>query len=366
MGPGTQDSEANRRAPSSARSGVRKLARAVALVACTSLGAAEADGQGIPIGIIDFYGLGSVSAERARAALTFKEGDTVSFASDEPPAFVAASEARLATLPEVRRARVNLVCCDDGRVIAYVGIEGRTSEKLSFRSAPEGSARLPAEIVRAGEEFSKALMPAVQQGDATEDRSQGHALNRDPAMRAVQDRFIVYANRDLPALRDVLHTSSDAGHRALAVQVLAYAADKAAVVDDLVYGIGDPDGTVRNNAMRALVVLGEMAPGAQRKPPAIPAEPFTKLLNSPVWEDRNKASLALEGLTRHRDPDLLAALRRQAISPLVEIARWKNQGHAMPGYLILARIARYPDDAAHDLWKRGERETVIRKAEAQK
>lgn len=62
-------------------------------------------------------------------------------------------------------------------------------------------------------------------------------------------------------------------HRALAAQVLGYARDKAAVVDDLVYGIGDPGQNVRNNAMRALLVISKMTPSGRQAVPPVPAEP---------------------------------------------------------------------------------------------
>jgi hypothetical protein len=81
-----------------------------------------------------------------------------------------------------------------------------------------------------------------------------------------------------------------------------------------------------------------------------------------VWSDRNKASGALEALTRRPDPALLKSLREQAISPLMEMARWKSEGHALPAFRILARIANYSDETALNLWKQGERETVINAA----
>ena len=337
----------------------RIFAWVVAPVVCSVLAATDASSQAFPIGIIDFYGVHRVSVEQARSALTFAEGDTVSFAGDAPPAFIAESETRLATVPGVEKALVNIVCCDNGRAIIYVGIQERGADVMKFRPAPAGKDRLPADIVKDGDEFSKVFVEAVERGDFVEDRSQGHALNHDPATRAVQDRFVIYAKRDLPALRKVLRNSSDAAQRALAAQVLGYAPDKPAVVDDLVYGMSDPAEAVRNNSMRALLVIAEMT---ERKAPPIPATPFIALLNSPVWTDRNKAAGALDSLTRPRDPNLLATLQRDAMEPLVEIARWKSEGHAKPAFLVLARIAHYSDDAAHDLWTRGERETVIQAA----
>jgi hypothetical protein len=153
----------------------------------------------------------------------------------------------------------------------------------------------------------------------------------------------------------------------LAAQVLGYAADKAAVVDDLVYGMSDPSEDVRNNAMRALLVIAEMAPGTGRPVPRIPPQPFIALLNSPVWSDRNKASGALMALTSNRDPQLLEALRQpEAITALAEMARWKSEGHAKAAFFILGRIAAYADDVTLKLWGRGEREVVINAAVARK
>ncbi|MEP6591576.1 MAG: hypothetical protein ABJC19_10375 [Gemmatimonadota bacterium] len=325
---------------------------------CTLVAPAEATDQTLRIGIIDFYGLNGAPADRARAALTFTEGDIISLKGGGRPASFSASEARLATLPRIARARINLVCCDDGRGIIYVGIQQQGSVTMPFRGAPVGDAELAADIVRAGDEFSKALMLAVQRGEAAEDRTQGHSLALDPAMRAIQDRFIVYANRDLLTLRDVLRNSRSAAQRALAAQVLGYATDKSAVAADLSYGMSDPSEAVRNNAMRALMVMAEMTPSAERAAPHISPQPFIALLHSPVWSDRNKAAGALEVLTRPRDRGVLDALT-QAIDPLVEMARWRSEGHALSAFLVLARIANYSDEAAFDLWKRGEREVVI-------
>jgi hypothetical protein len=328
-------------------------------VAMSTLLATRVAGQAIPIGIIDFYGLGRLSTGDARAALTFREGDIISLEGDERPALMAASEARLATLPGVRQARISLVCCDNGRALVYVGIEESGAATTSFRAAPQGNAHLADDIVQARDEFAKAFTRAIERGDAAEDRSQGHALSHDSATRAIQERFIRYANRDLPELRRVIRTSSRPAERALAAQLLGYTDDKSAVVDDLSYGMSDPAEGVRNNAMRALMVIAEMKPREGRLVPRIPPEPFIAFLSSPVWSDRNKAALALAALTRNRDPMFLEALRGEAISSLVEMARWKSEGHAQPAFIILARIAEYSDESALALWQRGEREVVI-------
>jgi hypothetical protein len=131
----------------------------------------EVAGQDFQIGIIDLYGLSRVPAGHVRGALTFKEGDTISLGGDERPAFLAVSENRVALLPGVVRARTSIVCCDQGRAIVYVGVEESGATTMQFRAAPPGAARLAPDIVQSGEEFSKALMLAVQQGNAEEDHS---------------------------------------------------------------------------------------------------------------------------------------------------------------------------------------------------
>ena len=218
-------------------------------------------------------------------------------------------------------------------------------------------------ILKDGENVDTAAMAAVERGDAEEDDSKGHALFHDPAARAIQERFVGYAARDLPQLRRVLRESSDAGQRALAAQVMAYVTNKDRVVGDLAQAMSDPDEDVRNNAMRALAVFANAAPAARPKTP-IPYEGFVALLNSPVWTDRNKASLALLRLSERREPRLLQQLRREALVPLVEMARWKSPGHAMPALMILGRIAGLSDEVAATASASplAEREAVIKAA----
>jgi hypothetical protein len=312
----------------------------------------------LPIGIIDFYGLRSVPAEKARAALPFKVGDRLSLEGDRPPVMTEA-EKRLAALPGVAHARTAIVCCDGGRLLVYVGVEETGTPALPFRAPPKGSARLPADVVKAGDDYEKALTVALRAGDSAEDDSKGHALSPNPGLRAIQERFLALAARDPEGLRMVLRESSESDHRALAAQVLGYVADKAAVVPDLAYAMSDPADDVRNNAMRALMVFASMTMTTTTTPLRIPGEPFVALLDSPAWTDRNKAAGALAELSKDRPAELMTALRRRALPSLAEMARWKSGGHAWSAYFLLARIAEYSEAAAQAAWDAGRREEVI-------
>lgn len=305
-----------------------------------------------PVGIIDFYGLRRVTPQQARAALGVTEGDST-------PRSVAAAVRRLEALPGVARAAVDRVCCEQGKVILYVGVAERGAPTIRFRPAPRGAARLPDEVVRAGAAYDSAFMAAVLRGDAGEDDSQGHALMHDSAARAAQEQFIPLAERHLPRLREVLRGSADAGQRALAAELIAYHPDKRAVVPELVAAMRDPSAGVRNNATRALAVIAVLA---QRRPElgiGVPTAPFVDMLNSLVWTDRNKSSIALGRLTVTRDPALLATLRARALPALVDIARWKAPGHASSGIVILGRIAGWSEERIGQAMQNGEREAVI-------
>jgi len=314
--------------------------------------------EAMTIGIIDFYGRRHTGAAEARAALAFKEGDAFD-PGGPPPATFRTTAERLKQLPDVLHVSMTPICCDAGRLIIYVGLEERDAPVLHLRPAPKGNERLPVDVLSAGVRFGTAFTEAVKRGDNGEDRSQGHSLMHDPATRAVQEEFPGFARRDLAMLWRVLKNSSEADHRAVAAQVLGYANDKQAVVGDLVRAMSDADEGVRNNAMRALLVFADTVPAPGRAVPRVPAEPFIEFLHSAEWTDRNKASGALEALTRGRDPGMLATLRKTALVPLSEMAEWKSSGHALPAYLILARIAGKTDADAMQAWNRGDRRAVI-------
>lgn len=126
--------------------------------------------------------------------------------------------------------------------------------------------------------------------------------------------------------------------------------------------MSDSSADVRNNAMRTLGVFARMSPRAGHSSVRIPGKPFVALLHSLDWTDRNKASAALMGIAARRDPALLESLRREAQTPLVEMARWKSLGHAWAALAILGRIGAQSDEAIEAALNRGDREAIIHAA----
>jgi hypothetical protein len=331
------------------RSGIFAVIVTAALATLSSPGAAQ-----LPrVGIIDLFGLHKTNPQQVRDALGISVGDSLtSIALLQVP-------AKLAALPGVASASVDPVCCEDGKTMLYVGVAEDSVPGLELHAPPNGASRLTEDVMAAGTAFAEAQMRAVRRGFVKEDVSQGHSLMADSVARMIQLQFVTLAAKHLDTLRKVLRTSSDADHRAFAAEVLAYHANKQAIVGDLVYAMRDPDRDVRNNATRALWVIAMYAQQHPELKITVPYEPFIDLLNSLAWTDRNKASLALMQLTESRNPALLSALKTRAFDSIVDIARWTNPGHSMAGIVMLGRIAGIPDPEIYATFERGERDKII-------
>lgn len=304
------------------------------------------------IAVIDVYGLRKLSPERVRQVLGVREGETL------PPS-KAAVEERLESLPEVVQARLEAVCCHDGGAILYVGIEEKGAPHFTFRYPPRANLSLPSSLTETYRNFIRALEDAARKGPVREDLSQGYALAEDPAVRAHQERFREFARTQLALLREVLRKSMHDDQRAIAAYVIGYEPRARGVVEDLQYAMQDASEGVRANAMRALAAIAVLA---RRDPElGLRVEPtwFVELLNSIVWSDRYRAASALVNLTEDRPPRVLEHIRERALASLVEMAQWKVLDHALPAFLLLGRIAGWPEERIYRTWEAGEREALI-------
>jgi hypothetical protein len=282
-----------------------------------------------PIGAIEFYGYAGLDLSAKRAKVPVHEGDTLS------------EEQVEGAIAEVKRAvaasSVQVVCCGDGHgLLIYIGLDGQSSRDVPYRAAPAGNARLSPRALELESRFGESFNQAIGKGVSGEDQSRGYALSEDAAVRALQMAMRDYAVTHWNEIRRVSESSSDGQQRATAAHFVGYARQSRAQIAVLVNASRDPAEDVRNNATRALWVLAASSPRAAAR---IPADGFIEMLYSRSWTDRNKASLLLEVLTRSRRPELLTGIRAKAFVPLLEMARWRNQGHASAARLILGRCA---------------------------
>jgi hypothetical protein len=322
--------------------------------------AALCHGQAPPrIGLIDIYGLRKVPEAKIRQALGAREGDPL------PPS-KGDVEERLNALDGVVESHLEAVCCDEGRMILYVGIEERGVVHFELRESPEGEVTLPEEVAVAYRSLSEALQNAARRGVAGEDLTRGHSLVSDPETRAVQETLPALADQHFSALRNVLRESYDETQRAAAADILAYSTRKAEIVNELQWALRDPDAGVRGNAahgLAALAVYQRLRPESGVK---VSSTWFIEMLNSLSWADRNKAVWALQILTDQSDAAVLEQIRIRALPSLVEMARWKAPAHAIPAFMLLGRVAGFTSQQLEDAWSRGDRESVIAAATRRK
>ena len=303
-----------------------------------------------PIELVDLYGVRTLDEHAVRAALPFREGDTIKGTEDKDTL-----ERELAAALGVTAVSFALVCCTENRgSILYVGVAEVPGTGVAYRPAPTGDVELPAGVLAVDEAFSAAFMTAITAGDAREDHSQGYSLVHDPAVRAQQEKFLGFARADPELFARVLRESANARHRAIAAIVVGYAADRAWAARELEAAAFDIDGGVRNNAVRALALIG--AYGLEHPEAGIEIDyaRFVELLNSLEQTDRNKGLMLLRLNGAAPSPRVLAALEERALPSLIEMCRWRNHGHAEPACFLLAHVVGLPALAEQALGAREE------------
>lgn len=312
-----------------------------------------------PLGAIDFFGYKGLNLAAVRAALPFHEGDSF------PPPKIKSDELKRQVAQAIKQVigrdptDVAFVCCDAKQHWgAFIGLPGESYQALAFNPLPTGNVRLPKDAVKRRDELDDALERAIMNGHSTEDHSEGYALTNDPKARKAQLAIRDYALQHEDLLFQVLASSSDAQHRAVAARILGYGRQFDQQTDALVRASLDADDGVRNDAVRALWVLADGKPAVAR---TIPSEPFIRLLRSGAWSDHNKASLVLMALTTTRDPQVLGQLRADALDPLLEMGRWRSIGHAEAALTILGRIAGIEEATLEQLIVAGQTATILGK-----
>jgi hypothetical protein len=291
------------------------------------------------IGEIDFFGAGSTDLPHLRSSLPMQEGDTYSEAQMETafPSLKTKLTEALGHPP----TDVDLVCCDaQQHWMIYVGLGADGTLPMRYDPPPVGRDRLPESIVALYRHEMDVLMEAVQRGQAGEDDSHGYTLSNDPPLRAIQLKMRAFAIEHGALIRRVAARASSKEQRVVAAQLLGYCLRTPEQMTALDNATRDANSDVRNNATRALFVLAGSSPEVAS---TIPPGGFIAMLNSGSWSDRNKGSLLLLNLTRSRDPKTLKALRCRALPSLIEMAHWRNTGHAGASLLMLGRIEGIPE-----------------------
>jgi len=310
------------------------------------------------IGDIEFFGVNGLDTGRIRASLPSLEGREISAAEvGQVKATIKEAITKTTGHPPTDTA---FTCCDArGMTTIYIGLANQMAGEFRYNPPPSGATRLPHQAVRLYEEWMKLNVESVQK-NAGEDHSKGYALSSYPPLRAKQLAIREYVLGHKELLQQVALRSADSNQRAIAIEILGYARRSRTQISTLVTASRDPNEGVRNNALRALGVLAKADPAISK---STPANNFIDMLNSGIWTDRNKASHLVVVLSRTRNPRLLHQLRVRALSSLIEMARWRDPGHADDARMILGRVAGLPEEHLVKLIANGDVEQIVAAAQ---
>lgn len=316
-----------------------------------------AQSEYIRIGSIEFFGTSGIDVPKVRTQVAAPESQNISWDAVESLQQQLRNAAATAMGHPATDAAA--VCCNaNGELMLYIGLGGANSRMVPRLPVPQGSSCLPQSALDLYDRAIDANLKAVQSGDATEDDSLGYALGHNPGLRRAQLEMRDFALHNLATIETALRDCSQNKHRRAATELLGYAETSSQQVSKLVHASEDSDSTVRNNALRALEVLASSS-----KKVEIPGESFIPLLNSDQWTDRNKAGLLFMRLTSSGDSKLLSALASQSFDSLVEMARWKDKGHALAYRIVLGRIGGLDEKVSEAMANQGRTEELIAAAQ---
>jgi hypothetical protein len=316
----------------------------------------------IHIGEIELFGTGGVDVAKVQAALSIHEGDEI--AADQTRSMLEGIGQALENVLGHEPTGLSLVCCNKrGGSMVYIGLGGSNSQSVPPLPISTGRTCLAKDAVKLYGDFMAAIIQATRNGNTGEDRSRGYALSSDPAAHEKQLAMRKYAVAHEHALEQTLQSCKKAEHRRAAAYILGYAVKSKTQIAALVRASQDADESVRNNATRALAVLAMSSASTAAE---IPADSFVAMLNSGIWEDRNKSGFLLMELSGSRDAKLLGLLRSQAMDSLVEMARWKEPDHAHDYRVLLGRIAGIDEARIEQLIETGKIDEIIAAAESKR
>jgi hypothetical protein len=295
------------------------------------------------IGDIEFFGYKDLDIASIRKALPVHESDEY---SDRTKAQIRQS---IVSATGKEPTDIAAICCDEkGNRLLFIALSGASNKGFSFNPQPKGNQRLPSDIMNVYARLDHAIEAAVRKGgqSAEEDDSNGYALIKDPAARALQLAVRQWAIRQERQLLKVLEFSAAVEHRRVASDAVGYARQSHKQLQALVHAARDPDDEVRNDATRALGVLVRSNAALAAE---IPPDTFIEMLNSGTWSDRNKGAALLMQLTAGRDPNLLMKIRLMALDSLLEMAAWRRPSHAYFARMVLGRVGAISEDRLKQL-----------------
>ncbi|MGH9621229.1 MAG: hypothetical protein ACRD45_16170 [Bryobacteraceae bacterium] len=331
----------------------------LALALCMAASAADVTPH---IAGIQIFGNRKVSTQKIEKAVGAKASDPL------PPR--AEMEARIDKIHGIVASRVEAVCCEEGDLALYVGVQEKSAPDFELRLPPSGTQKVPGDLMKLYSSLLEGVAASIRGHNADQDLTNGYSLMADPDSRMIQLKMIPLVARDLKILDGVVRNSADPNQRAAAAYLLQYAPrdppSSKIMVNALQFALRDSDDDVRANAVRALhaVMIGARLHPEQH----IRIQPtwYVQMMHSVDWLDRRNASLALVNLTDKGDPATLDLIRERALRSVINMAGWQNLTYALPAFILAGRIAGLTKKQIDAAWVSGNLKPVLEKARRSK
>ncbi len=229
----------------------------------------------------------------------------------------------------------------DGAPRAFLTVDvverADSARRMAFAAPPRDSVPDPAGLVAAFGKYFEQGMKLLQSGTLPPAEPACAVLHCVPgadhaSMRAETERFA----RAVPKYREqilrVLRTDRDPQKRAGAAFLLGYLTDAQWVANALAPAIADPSSSVRNNALRVLIMLAQRTPRVD-----IPIAPVLRALQYPTTTDRNKAGYVVAALADR--PENRDVIRRTVGNLLLDMLQLEQPNNHDPAFQILRKIS---------------------------
>jgi hypothetical protein len=226
------------------------------------------------------------------------------------------------------------------QVDVTIDVVEKTDEarRMPFRAAPTQELSDPGGVLALWEEYGQKMYELALAGAPMRVDE-----NNCPVLHCIAPFDLPELAPYLPRLDDgarryeeelyaVAANSADASERATALFVLAHTNNAQRLAPVLGRGIYDPNGAVRNNAMRVLMFLAQ-----RRADVDFPLRDLIAALDFPSSADRNKAAYTVAALAdqaKYRD-----TIRAEAVPAALRLLRLEQPNNHDPAYQILMQVS---------------------------
>ncbi len=227
--------------------------------------------------------------------------------------------------------------------------EADQDRRMPFRAPPIGEYGDPGEILALWEEYEVKGLDLMMTGSLPNDSECPvlHCLASfdHPDLAPYLVQFNEGARQYEDLLYEIAENHRDGDQRTRAILVLAHTNNPDRLLPVLGRAIYDPNGGVRNYAMRVTLQIARDAPEHDYA-----IHDLIAALDFPEATDRNKSSLTLLSLVD--DPRYRETIRDEAIPTLLRLLRMGPPNNRLPAHEILEKLSGEDFDASnHEAWE---------------